>query len=256
MRGGGGCGVSANEYSSAHGAQINFGDLTPYLNDSNSPTRGLRTESGVVRSGGGGGRGAPGQNNNRENLSYSQTGKPRKKHKSRKPKRQKLLKRPENSWSAYKLREKKTWINLFVSPLALRWKPPRESQTLCRLASSWNRPTVGPLSGWDRASVSAAFSPMKSKASGRKIMSAPFLAAPSIKRSACTMLPWNGLHRTLDAIFLSELTHINFQGYGPDLNFIRYVSHTYSLRHLHKYKFFYNTKSITYLRIRPQLFVK
>ncbi len=29
--GGGGCGVSANEYSFAHGAQINFGDLTPYL---------------------------------------------------------------------------------------------------------------------------------------------------------------------------------------------------------------------------------
>ncbi len=29
--GGGGCGVSANEYSCAHGAQINFGDLSPYL---------------------------------------------------------------------------------------------------------------------------------------------------------------------------------------------------------------------------------
>ncbi len=29
--GGGGCGVSANEYSSVHGAQISFGDLTPYL---------------------------------------------------------------------------------------------------------------------------------------------------------------------------------------------------------------------------------
>jgi hypothetical protein len=28
---GGCCGVSANEYSCAHGAQINFGDLTPYL---------------------------------------------------------------------------------------------------------------------------------------------------------------------------------------------------------------------------------
>jgi hypothetical protein len=27
----GSCGVSANEYSCAHGAQINFGDLTPYL---------------------------------------------------------------------------------------------------------------------------------------------------------------------------------------------------------------------------------
>jgi len=25
------CGVSVNEYSCAHGAQINFGDLTPYL---------------------------------------------------------------------------------------------------------------------------------------------------------------------------------------------------------------------------------
>jgi hypothetical protein len=25
------CGVSANEYSCAHGAQIKFGDLTPYL---------------------------------------------------------------------------------------------------------------------------------------------------------------------------------------------------------------------------------
>jgi hypothetical protein len=32
MRGGGGvCGVSASEYSCANGAQINFGDLTPYL---------------------------------------------------------------------------------------------------------------------------------------------------------------------------------------------------------------------------------
>jgi hypothetical protein len=29
--GGCGCGASANEYSCAHGAQINFGDLTPYL---------------------------------------------------------------------------------------------------------------------------------------------------------------------------------------------------------------------------------
>jgi hypothetical protein len=27
----GSCGVLANEYSCAHGAQINFGDLTPYL---------------------------------------------------------------------------------------------------------------------------------------------------------------------------------------------------------------------------------
>ncbi len=31
MGGGGSCGVSANEYSCAHGAQINFGHLTPYL---------------------------------------------------------------------------------------------------------------------------------------------------------------------------------------------------------------------------------
>jgi hypothetical protein len=31
MRGGGDCGVSANEHSCAHGAQINFGDLAPYL---------------------------------------------------------------------------------------------------------------------------------------------------------------------------------------------------------------------------------
>ncbi len=29
--GGGGCGVSANENSCTHGAQINFGDLNPYL---------------------------------------------------------------------------------------------------------------------------------------------------------------------------------------------------------------------------------
>jgi hypothetical protein len=29
--GGGGCGVSTNEYSCAHGAQINFADLTAYL---------------------------------------------------------------------------------------------------------------------------------------------------------------------------------------------------------------------------------
>ncbi len=35
--GGGGCRVSANEYSCEHGAQINFGDLTPY---SISPRRG------------------------------------------------------------------------------------------------------------------------------------------------------------------------------------------------------------------------
>jgi hypothetical protein len=30
--GGGDCVVSAHEYSCAHGAQIYFGDLTPYLN--------------------------------------------------------------------------------------------------------------------------------------------------------------------------------------------------------------------------------
>ncbi len=30
-RGRGGCGVSDNKYSCAHGAQINFGDLIPYL---------------------------------------------------------------------------------------------------------------------------------------------------------------------------------------------------------------------------------
>ncbi len=29
--GGGGCEVSVNEYSFTHGAQINFGDLTPFL---------------------------------------------------------------------------------------------------------------------------------------------------------------------------------------------------------------------------------
>ncbi len=31
MWGGGDCWVSANDYSCAHGAQINFGDITPYL---------------------------------------------------------------------------------------------------------------------------------------------------------------------------------------------------------------------------------
>ncbi len=36
--GGGGCGVSANEYSCAHLAQINFEDLTPYLPYKYSPT--------------------------------------------------------------------------------------------------------------------------------------------------------------------------------------------------------------------------
>ncbi len=37
MGGGGGYGVSANEYSCAHGAQINFGDLTPYLTYASFP---------------------------------------------------------------------------------------------------------------------------------------------------------------------------------------------------------------------------
>jgi hypothetical protein len=31
-----GCGISANEYSCAHGAQVNFGDQTPYFNRLNS----------------------------------------------------------------------------------------------------------------------------------------------------------------------------------------------------------------------------
>ncbi len=35
---GGGCWVSVNEYSCAHGAQINFGDLTPNLTNINSLT--------------------------------------------------------------------------------------------------------------------------------------------------------------------------------------------------------------------------
>jgi hypothetical protein len=35
--GGGGCGISVNEYSSAHGAQINFGDITPYLTYDSNP---------------------------------------------------------------------------------------------------------------------------------------------------------------------------------------------------------------------------
>ncbi len=33
----GGCGILATEYSCAHGAQINFGDLTTYFNRLNSP---------------------------------------------------------------------------------------------------------------------------------------------------------------------------------------------------------------------------
>jgi hypothetical protein len=37
--GGGGCGVLANKYNFAHGALINFGDLTSYLsNDSTYST--------------------------------------------------------------------------------------------------------------------------------------------------------------------------------------------------------------------------
>ncbi len=36
------CGVSANEYSCAHGAQINFGDLTPYLTDEEENNRRCR----------------------------------------------------------------------------------------------------------------------------------------------------------------------------------------------------------------------
>jgi hypothetical protein len=35
----GGCGVSANEYSFTHGAQINFGDLTPYLTYAYNPSK-------------------------------------------------------------------------------------------------------------------------------------------------------------------------------------------------------------------------
>jgi hypothetical protein len=38
LGGEGGCGVSANEYSCAHLAQINFGDLTLYLTYDLSPT--------------------------------------------------------------------------------------------------------------------------------------------------------------------------------------------------------------------------
>jgi hypothetical protein len=34
--GGAGCGLSVNEYSCSYGAQINFGDLTPYLIYGNS----------------------------------------------------------------------------------------------------------------------------------------------------------------------------------------------------------------------------
>ncbi len=34
------CGVSANEYRCGHGAQINFGDLTPYLTYGSEALRG------------------------------------------------------------------------------------------------------------------------------------------------------------------------------------------------------------------------
>ncbi len=39
-------GVSANEYSCAHGAKINFGDITPYLTYA-ADTNGLFTEAGL-----------------------------------------------------------------------------------------------------------------------------------------------------------------------------------------------------------------
>jgi hypothetical protein len=39
-----GCGVSANEYSCTHGAQINVGDLTPYLTYESKETK----EKGVT----------------------------------------------------------------------------------------------------------------------------------------------------------------------------------------------------------------
>ncbi len=45
MRGKGGCGVSAKEYSWAHGAQINFGDLTPYLTYGATPLLQTSTDS-------------------------------------------------------------------------------------------------------------------------------------------------------------------------------------------------------------------
>ncbi len=41
MGGGWGCGVSANEYSCALGAQIKFGDLTPYLTYGENSSRNL-----------------------------------------------------------------------------------------------------------------------------------------------------------------------------------------------------------------------
>jgi hypothetical protein len=43
-RGGGGCVVSANEYSCAHGAQINVEGLTPYLTYGHSQERNLFAE--------------------------------------------------------------------------------------------------------------------------------------------------------------------------------------------------------------------
>ncbi len=60
-RGWGGCMVSANEYSCAHGVHINFGDLTPYLTYVRFPKRCTYILEQVqlyipyVRNGGGGG---------------------------------------------------------------------------------------------------------------------------------------------------------------------------------------------------------
>jgi hypothetical protein len=49
MRGEGG-GVSANEYSCAHGAQINFGDLTSYLTYAVLPLKASRAMAIEFRS--------------------------------------------------------------------------------------------------------------------------------------------------------------------------------------------------------------
>jgi hypothetical protein len=46
-RGGRSCGVSANENSCAHGAQINFGDLTPYLTYRIFPLIYIAEEGGI-----------------------------------------------------------------------------------------------------------------------------------------------------------------------------------------------------------------
>jgi hypothetical protein len=42
--GGGGCGISANGDSCAHGAKINFGDLNPYLIYDRGPLPSLRNK--------------------------------------------------------------------------------------------------------------------------------------------------------------------------------------------------------------------